>query len=128
LQITAASIPYVNKTSLTTSVVGGGKGRDFVYLAVMKHDDTGGGSLPAGEWQVVQIDGGQVTEANKPMDRPSSYDTQISWVFAGNSAGSTTIDANYAADGGLTAEAQYAHILALRFKEPSTSFGSEETP
>ena len=30
------------------------------------------------------------------------------------------------ADGGLTAEAQYAHILALRFKEPSSSAGSEE--
>jgi len=34
----------------------------------------------------------------------------------------------YAADGGLDAEAENAHILALRFKEPTTSLGSEETP
>jgi hypothetical protein len=126
-QSTTGSQSYVNKASLTTAAVGGGEYRDYIYLAVMMHDDTGAGTIDSGEWAEIQIDGGQATEANKPMDR-SSYDTQIVWAYGEYSPGGSTIDANYAADNGLTAEAQYAHILALRYKEPSTSVGSEETP
>jgi hypothetical protein len=93
----------------------------------MIYHGAAGGALSFGERAEIQIDGGPATEANKPIDR-SSYEGQIVRAFGEESAGSSTIEANDAGDGGLTAEAQYAHILALRFKETSASAGSEETP
>jgi hypothetical protein len=86
---------------------------------------TGGGTLSPGEWAGIQIDGGQATEANKPLDR-SSHETPIVWDLGEESPGGTRIEASYAGDTGVTAEGQYAHIPALRFKEPSSSLGSEE--
>ncbi len=35
-------------------------------------------------------------------------------------------DARFAADAGVEAEAWYAHVVALRYKEPGTSLGPEE--
>lgn len=37
------------------------------------------------------------------------------------------VDAGCAADTGLIAETQYAHIIALRYNEPGASLGSEQT-
>jgi len=36
------------------------------------------------------------------------------------------VEAGFAVDTGVTAETQYAHIVALRYKEPGTSLWPEE--
>ena len=54
----------------------------------------------------------------------------IRQCLAGTSEMGTTenraVDARVAADTGVTSEAQYALILALRYKERGTSQGTEE--
>ncbi|MEK6587800.1 MAG: hypothetical protein AABY97_03045, partial [Chloroflexota bacterium] len=55
-----------------------------------------------------------------------SYDYEIAWAYAEQTSGSRTLDTRFWAEAGMTSEAQWSHIIALRYKEPTSSQGSEQ--
>jgi hypothetical protein len=57
----------------------------------------------------------------------TSYNHQVAWAYAENVTGNRAIDTQYQTENAsLPVQAQYAHIIALRYKEPGTSLGPEE--
>ncbi|NIM47698.1 MAG: hypothetical protein GTO22_00280, partial [Gemmatimonadales bacterium] len=123
-QSTTSSTSYQTKVSLTTASQS--SNRDYVYLVVMMHDDASGGNINNASFGQIRLAGTQQLEAEHAIAR-SSYNTQIAWGYAETNTGSRAIDARFRAEfSSVTAEAQYAHILALRYKEPTLTLGGEE--
>ena len=113
------------KISLTTATQAAE--RDYVYLAVMMHDNTPQDITSASHADIRHA-GNPMMSVTMQVDR-SGYDTSVAWASAEYTTGNQTIVERYWSDDGtMTAHADYAHILALRYKEPGTSMGSEETP
>jgi hypothetical protein len=118
-----SSTTYVLKNTLTTAAP---SARDYVYLAVMMVDDDGvTGSLTVSTFGEIRLGGTVMVEDDSAINR-SSYNHQIAWAYAENISGGRIIENRYRAESPATAEAQYAHILALRYKEPGTTLGPEE--
>jgi hypothetical protein len=111
------------KNSLTTAAVG--TAHDYVYLVVMGMDHTVQG-VALSTFGEVRLEGAQVVEEEVAIDR-STNPREIAWAYAEPSTGSRTIDTRYWVESGQTAVAQYAHILSLRYKEPGSSLGLEES-
>jgi hypothetical protein len=111
------------KVSLTTATQA--SERDYVYLAVMMHDDTGTSSLTDPTYADIRHASSPMMAVQMQINR-GGYDTNINWAFAENTTGNQTILQRYWGSGTSTAQARYAHILALRYKEPASSLGSEE--
>ena len=109
------------KVSLTTATQS--SERDYVYMAVMMHDDAG--SITDPSFDDIRHAGNPMMSVQMQTSR-SSYDTNINWASAEYTTGNQTIVERYWGSGTSTARATYAHILALRYKEPSSSLGTEE--
>jgi hypothetical protein len=114
------------KVSLTTSTQA--SERDYVYLVTMMHDDSGAGAgLTGPSYDDIRLAGNPMMSVEMRIDR-ASYDSNINWAFAEYTTGNRAIVGRYWSSGGtVNALTNYAHILALRYKEPGTSLGSEET-
>ncbi|MFQ5922440.1 MAG: beta strand repeat-containing protein, partial [Anaerolineales bacterium] len=113
------------KVSLTTATQA--SERDYVYLAVMMHDDGGTGDGLAGpSYADLRHAGNPMMSTTMQIDR-GGYDTNIQWASAEYTAGNQTVVGRYWSSGAtVDAITDYAHILALRYKEPGTSLGLEE--
>ena len=124
LTITANTSPQT-KVSLTTATQA--SERDYVYLAVMMHDDGGTGDGLAGpSFADLRHAGNPMMSVTMQIDR-GGYDTTLSWASAEYTTGNQTVDGRYWSSGAtVDVRANYAHILALRYKEPGTSLGPEE--
>ena len=124
LTITTSTTP-LTKVSLTTAIQA--SERDYVYLAVMLHDDDPQ-DITSTTHADIRHAGNPMMSVTMQIDRWGN-DTNINWAFAEYTTGNQTIVGRYwTGDGSLDAHANYAHILALRYKEPGTSLGSEEIP
>ena len=123
---TTTSPSYQTKVSLTTATQS--SDRDYVYLAVMMHDDIGAGDgLTLGHKAEIRLAGTQQLESYIRIDR-GNYDTPMAWGYAETTTGNRALDARFLSeDTSVTAEAQYAHLLALRYKEPALTLDPEET-
>ncbi|MFQ5922276.1 MAG: LamG-like jellyroll fold domain-containing protein, partial [Anaerolineales bacterium] len=124
LTITANTSPQT-KVSLTTATQA--SERDYIYLAVMMHDDGGTGDGLAGpSYADIRHAGNPMMSVEMRIDR-GGYDTNIQWASAEYTTGNQTIVGRYWSSGAtVDARADYAHILALRYKEPGTTLGPEE--
>ncbi len=60
------------------------------------------------------------------LDRMGFKSYRAEGVTAAQTLIKENSDARFAADAGVTAEAWYAHVVALRYKEPGTTLGPEE--
>ncbi|MFQ5553368.1 MAG: hypothetical protein ACE5EW_06585, partial [Thermoplasmata archaeon] len=115
---------YQPKVSLTTATQS--SDRDYVYLVVLAHDDVGA-IVTDGHFAEIRLAASQQVEAQHESDR-GDYPTMIAWGYAETNTGNRAIDARYRAEvSSVTAEAEFAHILALRYKEPSLTLDPEET-
>ena len=117
---TTSSSPQT-KVSLTTATQA--SERDYIYLAVMMHDDSG--SITDPSFDDIRHAGNPVMSVQMQTNR-GGYDTNITWASAEYTTGNETIVGRYWGSGTSTARATYAHLLALRYKEPASSLGSEE--
>jgi hypothetical protein len=124
-QSTTTLTTYQTKISLETALQS--SDRDYVYLAVMMHDDVGsGGDLSNSDFAEWRINGTQHLEGEKAIAR-GTYHTQISMGFAETLPGNRTIDGRYRAEvSTVTAETQWAHVTVLRYKEPALALEAEE--
>jgi hypothetical protein len=115
----------VTKISLTTASVA--SARDYVYLAVMMVDsDAQPADRTISESGRVRLAASTQLEDEAALLR-SGYNHQVAWAYAENVTGNRTIDTQYQTESSaLAVQAQFAHILALRYKEPGTSLGPEE--
>ena len=121
---TTSSTSYVEKLTLNTASQA--SNRDYIYLAVGRHDDSGGDDLNNGHYVEVRMDTVQQVEDSHFSDR-SGYPSQIVLAFAEYSTGNHTFDIRHRTNSGLAvSELGSSQILALRYKEPGTSLGSEE--
>jgi hypothetical protein len=120
LSSTTSTSP-VTKNTLTTSAPAA---RDYVYLVVMGLDDTVQ-NVTLSTFGEVRLGGTTMLAEEVAIDR-LGYDSQIGWAYAENVTGGRIIDARFWAETGNTSEAQWSHIVALRYKEPGTSLGPEE--
>ncbi|KPJ58233.1 MAG: hypothetical protein AMJ46_14490, partial [Latescibacteria bacterium DG_63] len=114
---TTTSTTPVTKNTLTTA--GAGSAHDYVYLAVMGMDHTVQ-NVALSTFGEVRLGGTQMLAEEVAIDR-SGNNREIAWAYAEQSTGSRTIDTRFWVESGQTAEAQYAHILSLRYIEPNTS-------
>jgi hypothetical protein len=123
---TTTSSTFQTKVSLTTALQS--TDRDYVYLVVMNHDDDGSGdSLTLGSENEIRLNGTQQLQTHMRIDR-GTYETPMAWAYAETVPGDRTIDARFRSDDAtVTAEAEFAHILALRYKEPALTLDPEET-
>jgi hypothetical protein len=121
LSSTTSTTP-VMKNTLTT--VSAGTAHDYIYLVVMGLDDPLQ-NLALSTFGEVRLGGTQMLADEVAIDR-LSYDYEIAWAYAEQTSGSRTIDTRFWAEAGMTSEAQWSHIVALRYKEPGTSLGLEE--
>jgi len=111
----------VTKNTLTTAAPAT---RDYVYLVVMGLDDTVQ-NVALSTFGDIRLGGTTMLADEIAIDR-GAYDSQIAWAYAENVTGGRIIDARFWAETGNTSEAQWSHIVALRYKEPGTSLGPEE--
>jgi len=121
-QVTTGSTSPVVKNTLTTANTGAP--HDYVYLIVMGMDHTVQDVNLSG-YGDIRIGGSQVLAEEVAIDR-STNPYQIALGYPERTSGNRTVESRYWAESGQTAVAQYAHILALRYKEPGTSLGAEE--
>jgi len=121
-QVTTGSTSPVVKNTLTTANTG--SPHDYVYLIVMGMDHTVQDVNLSG-YGDIRIGGSQVLAEEVAIDR-STNPYQIALGYPERTSGNRTVESRYWAESGQTAVAQYAHILALRYKEPGTSLGAEE--
>ncbi len=92
----------------------------------MMQDDADLNSLLGPSFADIRHAGNPVMATTMAIDR-GGYDTTLSWASAEYTTGNQTIMERFRSSGApVTARAEYAHILALRYKEPGTSLGSEE--
>ena len=117
------SSSYQSKNSLTTASVG--SDRDYVYLAVMGMYN-GVNDITLSTFGEFRLDAVQQLEEEVAIGRTQN-DRQIGWSDAERGTGNRIIDSRYRAESGQTTHALYAQILSLRYKEPGTGLGSEET-
>ena len=87
------------------------------------HDDSG--SITDPSFDDIRHAGNPVMSVQMQINR-GGYDTNITWASAEYTTGNETIVGRYWGSGTSTARATYAHLLALRYKEPASSLGSEE--
>jgi hypothetical protein len=121
---TTTSTTYVSKTSVTTASVG--SAQDYIYLASMLVDSST--QVPTNsEFGEVSLAGVQQIEDEVAIDR-AGYDHQVAWAYGETSTGGRTLDARFKSEiGTFTVRSQYAHVIALRYKDASMSQGSEQT-
>jgi hypothetical protein len=112
------------KVSLTTAAQS--SEYDYVYLAVMNHDDGGtGDGLNGPSYADIRHAGNPTMSSTMRIDR-NGNDTNINWAWAERTTGSQTIDGRYWSSGStVDAIASYAHIVALRYIEPIYSLAAE---
>ena len=121
---TTTSTSPQTKISLTTATQA--SAHDYIYLAVMMQDDADLNSLLGPSFADIRHAGNPVMTTTMAIDR-GGYDTTLSWASAEYTTGNQTLMERFWSSGAtVTARAEYAHILALRYKEPGTSLGSEE--
>ena len=121
---TTTSTSPQTKVSLTTATQA--SERDYIYLAVMMQDDAGASSVLNPSFADIRHAGNPMMTSTMAIDR-GPYDTTLSWASAEYTAGNQTIEERFWSSGAtVTARAEYAHILALRYKEPGTTLGPEE--
>jgi hypothetical protein len=120
------STTYTNKVSLTTATQA--SARDYVYLVVtMVDSDAQPADRTISEYGLVQLAGANQLEEDPALLR-GSYNHQIAWAYAENTTGNRVVRTRYRTENaGLAVQAQYAHAIALRYKEPGASLGSEQT-
>jgi CSLREA domain-containing protein len=117
------STTYQTKNSLTTA--NAGSEHDYVYLVVMGIYENVQ-DITLSTFGEIRMDGVQQLEDETAIDR-WYYDRQIGWAYAERGTGNRALDSRYKAESGQTTYVRYAHILALRYKEPSVSQGAEES-
>ena len=108
---TTSSTP-VTKLSLTTATQA--SDRDYVYLAVMAHDDSGTASITDPTYADF-THAGTPTMSVQMQTQRTGYETNINWAFAEYTGGNETIAGRYWGSGTSTARTKFAHILALRY-------------
>jgi hypothetical protein len=83
--------------------------------------------LTNSEFGEVSLAGVQQIEDEVAIDR-AGYDHQVAWAYGETSTGGRTIDARFKSEiSSFTVRSQYAHVIALRYKEAATSLASEQT-
>ena len=121
---TTTSTSPQTKVSLTTATQA--SERDYIYLAVMMQDDADANSVLNPSFADIRHAGNPMMTSTMAIDR-GGYDTTLSWASAEYTTGNQTIEERFWSSGAtVTARAEYAHILALRYKEPGTTLGPEE--
>ena len=95
---------------------------DDVYLVVMMQDGYTGGVLTVYTDSEIHLAVVQQVEDEQAINR-STYNHTVDWALAENSTRGKTIDSRFRAETTATAETQYAHITALRYKEPGPAWG-----
>jgi hypothetical protein len=83
--------------------------------------------LTNSEFGEISLAGVQQIEDEVAIDR-AGYDHQVAWAYGETSTGGRTLDARFKSEiGTFTVRSQYAHVIALRYKDASMSQGSEQT-
>jgi hypothetical protein len=122
--LTTTSTTYVSRTSVTTASVA--SAQDYIYLASMLVDSSTQ-VLTNSEFGEISLAGVQQIEDEVAIDR-AGYDHQVAWAYGETSTGGRTLDARFKSEiGTFTVRSQYAHVIALRYKDASMSQGSEQT-
>jgi hypothetical protein len=121
LTSTGSTAPVI-KNTLTTA--GTGSPHDYIYLIVSGMDHLVQ-DVNLSVYGDIRIGGSTVLAEEVAIDRTTNP-YQIALAYPERTSGNRTIETRYWAEAGQTAVAQYAHTLALRYKEPGTSLGAEE--
>jgi hypothetical protein len=122
-QTSTTSTSAVVKNTLTTASAG--TAHDYIYLVVTGMDHTVQ-NVALSAFGDVRVGGSQLLLEEVAIDRAGYYN-QIAFAYAERTTGSRTVETRHWVETGQTSQAQWSHIVALRYKEASMSLGSEQT-
>jgi hypothetical protein len=120
---TNATTSYQTKNTLTTAEFVGSP-HDYVYLVVMGLAEVTM-DINLSSFGEIRLAGTQQLEDEVAIDR-NNYYRQIAWAWAENTTGNRDIDSRIKEETGHDSYGQYAHIISLRYIEPTISPDVEE--
>ena len=128
-QSTTANAAFQVKNSLTTAVPPGPRDYLIVQMARISGDSTAGNVRKAGE---LRDGGAALVRTDHRINRDGSaaqgYHHIIGAVQAKTTAASATYTNGFLSPSGITVQIAESTITALRYHDPATALGAQETP
>jgi len=118
---TTTSTSFQTKTSMTTASTS--NIRDSIYIVTSNLNQASSDHEAEGQIRFESVE--QVRDEKKVAR--SGYQHSFTWVYAEAGTGGRNIDIRYRRGAVGTAEIEFAHIIALRYKDPVVTFSSEES-